>query len=263
MSSHDAATIDDRDRATDPVCGMQVDPAATRHHAAHAGTTFHFCSAGCRDKFVADADRYLTTRDETARRHCRHLHLPDASRSAADRPWQLPDLRHGAGATDRLRRDGGQSGTGRHETAPLDRRRAHRPCRRLAHDPSWVRHQLAATHPGDAGRAVGRPAVLPPGLGVAASAQPEHVHADRAWVLERPGSTALSPHLAPNLFPAGFHSAHGGVAVYFEAAAVITVLVLLGQVLELRAREQTGGAIRALLNLAPENSAPRHRRRRR
>jgi Cu+-exporting ATPase len=57
--------------------------------------------------------------------------------------------------------------------------------------------------------------------------------------------------LAPALFPGTFRSEDGSVAVYFEAAAVITVLVLLGQVLELRAREQTGGAIRALLQLAP------------
>src|SRR5271156_2989504 len=59
---------------------------------------------------------------------------------------------------------------------------------------------------------------------------------------------------APGLFPAGFREMGGGVAVYFEAAAVITVLVLLGQVLELRAREQTGGAIRALLKLAPKTA---------
>ena len=59
---------------------------------------------------------------------------------------------------------------------------------------------------------------------------------------------------APDLFPAGFHGMGGAVAVYFEAAAVITVLVLLGQVLELRAREQTGGAIRALLKLAPKTA---------
>ena len=58
----------------------------------------------------------------------------------------------------------------------------------------------------------------------------------------------------PSIFPAGFHGMGGTVAVYFEAAAVITVLVLLGQVLELRAREQTGGAIRALLNLAPKTA---------
>lgn len=57
--------------------------------------------------------------------------------------------------------------------------------------------------------------------------------------------------VAPGLFPVTFRAEGGSVAVYFEAAAVITVLVLLGQVLELRAREQTGGAIRALLDLAP------------
>src|SRR3974377_1142675 len=60
--------------------------------------------------------------------------------------------------------------------------------------------------------------------------------------------------LWPSLFPPGFRSAGGGVAVYFEAAAVITVLVLLGQVLELRAREQTSGAIRALLDLTPKTA---------
>jgi Cu+-exporting ATPase len=60
--------------------------------------------------------------------------------------------------------------------------------------------------------------------------------------------------LAPSFFPATFRGHDGAVAVYFEAAAVITVLVLLGQVLELRAREQTSGAIRALLDLAPKSA---------
>src|SRR5207344_3640135 len=60
--------------------------------------------------------------------------------------------------------------------------------------------------------------------------------------------------LAPGLFPATFRGHDGAVAVYFEAAAVITVLVLLGQVLELRARERTSGAIRALLDLAPKTA---------
>ena len=60
--------------------------------------------------------------------------------------------------------------------------------------------------------------------------------------------------LAPGVFPAALRGHDGAVAVYFEAAAVITVLVLLGQVLELRAREQTSGAIRALLDLAPKTA---------
>jgi Cu+-exporting ATPase len=60
--------------------------------------------------------------------------------------------------------------------------------------------------------------------------------------------------LAPGIFPTGFRGMDGTVAVYFEAAAVVTVLVLVGQVLELRARDQTGGAIRALLNLTPKTA---------
>jgi Cu+-exporting ATPase len=65
---------------------------------------------------------------------------------------------------------------------------------------------------------------------------------------------SLAATFAPGLFPEGLRQEGGVVAVYYEAAAVITVLVLLGQVLELRAREQTGNAIRALLNLAPKTA---------
>ena len=60
--------------------------------------------------------------------------------------------------------------------------------------------------------------------------------------------------LAPGLFPPSMPDAHGLIPTYFEAAAVIVALVLLGQVLELRAREKTGGAIRALLDLAPKTA---------
>ena len=69
--------------------------------------------------------------------------------------------------------------------------------------------------------------------------------------------------VAPDIFPAAFRGHGGAVAVYFEAAAVITVLVLLGQVLELRAREATSGAIKALLRSGAEDRAPRRRRRHR
>ncbi len=69
--------------------------------------------------------------------------------------------------------------------------------------------------------------------------------------------------VAPGIFPATFRGHGGAVAVYFESAAVITVLVLLGQVLELRAREATSGAIKALLAARAENRAPHRRRWRR
>ncbi|WP_449422097.1 YHS domain-containing protein [Rhodanobacter lindaniclasticus] len=66
------------ERVTDPVCGMQVDPATTPHHATHDGAAFHFCSERCRAKFVDDPQRWLSpgrARGGTARRH---LYLPDA-----------------------------------------------------------------------------------------------------------------------------------------------------------------------------------------
>lgn len=69
-----------------------------------------------------------------------------------------------------------------------------------------------------------------------------------AWVYSIVGT------VMPQVFPAEFRGPGGAVAIYFEAAAVITVLVLLGQVLELRAREKTSGAIRALLDLAPKEA---------
>lgn len=69
-----------------------------------------------------------------------------------------------------------------------------------------------------------------------------------AWLYSLVGT------FAPRLFPPVFRSAEGAVAMYFEAAAVITVLVLLGQLLELNARENTSGAIRALLDLAPKTA---------
>jgi len=69
---------------------------------------------------------------------------------------------------------------------------------------------------------------------------------------------SLAATFVPGFFPAGFRMMGGAVPVYYEAAAVITVLVLLGQVLELRARDQTGGAIRALLNLAPKSARRLH-----
>ena len=72
---------------------------------------------------------------------------------------------------------------------------------------------------------------------------------------------SIAATLDPEHFPAGFRSAGGEVAVYFEAAAVITTLVLLGQVLELRARSRTAAAITALLRLAPRPPAASGRKR--
>jgi Cu+-exporting ATPase len=112
---------------------------------------------------------------------------------------------------------------------------------------------VGATDPGDAGGALGRLAVLRAWLAIDRQSQPEHVHADRARRRHRlrlQRDRDARARIVPKLV-----RAHGGdVGLYFEAAAAITVLVLLGQVLELRARSQTSTAIRALLELAPKTA---------
>ena len=186
-AKHDASPLS---VDTDPVCGMTVDPATSRHSFEHGGATFHFCGAGCQGKFATDPHRYLQPEHDRDSVH-RYLHLPDASRGPPDRPGQLPDLRHGAGTADDRRRTGGQSGTRRHEPAVLDRPRAHRPSGCAGNGRSFSRHRssspdwagpgkLAAIGPGQPGGALGGRAFLPARLGLAAPAQPEHVHVDRA-----------------------------------------------------------------------------------
>ena len=106
---------------------------------------------------------------------------------------------------------------------------------------------------GDAGRAVGRLAVFRAGAGVAQEPQSQYVHADRHGDGRGLGLQRGRNGRAQSV-PTGLQGHGRGRRDLFEAAAVITVLVLLGQVLELRAREQTGGAIRALLDLAPKTA---------
>ena len=113
---------------------------------------------------------------------------------------------------------------------------------------------------GDAGRALGRLAVLRARLGVGREPQPEHVHADRPRHGHRVRLQRRRDARAGSSRPS-FRGHGGEVGVYFEAAAVITTLVLLGQVLELRARSRTSGAISALLGLAPKTARGLRRRR--
>ena len=95
----------------DPVCGMTVTPQS-KHQYAHAGTSYYFCSAGCRTKFVADPALYLQKREgptapaasaPPAPADGGGLHLLNAPRDHAQSPRRLSDLRHGAGARRRLR----------------------------------------------------------------------------------------------------------------------------------------------------------------
>ncbi|ONH84218.1 copper-translocating P-type ATPase [Roseomonas mucosa] len=265
---HGHATAADTGPATDPVCGMKVDPGTSKHRLEHAGVTFHFCSAGCRTKFQADPGKYLE---------------PKAAAAPAPAP------RKGAVYTCPMHPEIRQEGPG---SCPI--------CG-MALEPLEVTAEVAPNHElADMTRRfwIGLALTLPvvvlemgahvPGLGLHELVPPrtsvwiQFLLATpvvlwagwpffvRGWqsVVNRRlnmftlialGTGAaylysLVATFAPGAFPEGFRGMDGTVAVYFEAAAVITVLVLLGQVLELRAREQTGGAIRALLNMAPKTA---------
>ena len=258
-----------RKTATDPVCGMKVDPLAAKHFAEVDGTTYHFCSAGCGAKFKADPQKYLRADDP----------------GEAAEPPPPPGTTFTCPMHPEVRREGPGScpkcGMALEpETPSLDSGpNAELLDMRLR---LWI--GLALTAPvfllemGGHVPAIGLDRLVPERASTwiqFALSTPVVLWAgwpffERAWssVVNRSlnmfslialGTGAAYLYsvvatLAPGLFPSGFRGMGGTVAVYFEAAAVITVLVLLGQVLELRARDQTGGAIRALLQLAPKTA---------
>jgi Cu+-exporting ATPase len=251
-------------RAIDPVCGMTVDPATSKHRFEHRGTTFHFCSAGCRAKFEADPGRFLTPQAAApARPHATYT-CPMHPQIRQQGPGGCPIC----GMALELLEVTAEAAPN-HELQDMTRR-------------FWI--GLVLTLPvfvlemGGHIPVLGLHGLVPPQVSVwiqFALSTPVVLWA--GWpFFQRGWASVVSRHLnmftlialgtgtaylyslaasfAPGLFPAGFRGMGGTVAVYYEAAAVITVLVLLGQVLELRAREQTGGAIRALLNLAPKTA---------
>jgi cation transport ATPase len=257
--------------AVDPVCGMKVDPAATEHHATHAGQDYHFCSAGCRAKFVAGPEQYLSK--GTASPPAGTKSPPAGASDVIYTCPMHPEVRQvGPGscpicgmtlepATVSL--DMGPSA----ELADMTRR-------------FWV--ALVLTLPVFALEMGGHLTGLMMFVGKLTSNWIQFVLAtpvvlwagwpffSRGWASLKSRHLnmftliamgvgvaylySLVAHFAPSLFPPAFRDAMGTVPVYFEAAAVITVLVLLGQVLELRARERTSGAIKALLDLAPKTA---------
>ena len=248
----------------DPVCGMAVDPAKTAHHAEQEGVAYHFCSSGCRSKFVADPTKYLDKAKEQAPAaspgtiYTCPMH-PEIRR---DRPGACPIC--GMALEPLVAVQGGGPNP---ELADMTRR-------------FWIGLGLAlpvvALEMG--GHLFDLHRLIAPQIAVwtqAALATPVVLWAgwpffERGWQslvtrnLNMFTLIALGTGVAwlysviatifPSLFPPAFRGMDGIVAVYYEAAAVITVLVLLGQVLELRARESTSGAIRALLDLAPKTA---------
>ena len=248
----------------DPVCGMTVDPATTPHHAEHAGHAFHFCGAGCRTKFVADPVKYLA---------------PDQASAPVAPPGTIytcpmdPQVRQvGPGVCpicgmalepEVFTADAGPNP----ELADMRRR-------------FWIALVLTAPifllemggHLFDLHRLV-----APQVSGWIQMVLATPVVLWAGWPFFERGARSIASRnlnmftliamgtgvayayslvstLAPQAVPPAFRGHDGRVPIYFEAAAVITVLVLLGQVLELRAREQTSGALRALMDLAPKTA---------
>jgi Cu+-exporting ATPase len=253
------------DGVRDPVCGMTVDPHTTPHRGQHAGQPYYFCSAGCAAKFAADPDKYLTKADAkppqavpegtiyTCPMHpqirqvgpgscpiCGMALEPELASAEAEPNPELADmsLRFWAGLVltlPVLALEMGGHLTNLHtligQTASNWLQFAFAtPVVLWAGWPFFVRGGRSLVT-----RNLNMFTLIAMGVGV-------------AWLY------SVVAVLAPGIFPAAFRGAEGAVSVYFEAAAVITVLVLLGQVLELRAREQTSGAIRALLDLAPKTA---------
>ncbi|KJC58363.1 haloacid dehalogenase [Bradyrhizobium sp. LTSPM299] len=248
--------------AIDPVCGMKVNPATANYRFSYQGEDYFFCSGRCRGRFEAEPEKFLKPREPE----------PPAPADTIYTCPMHPEVRQvGPGSCpicgmalepEQVSLDDGPDP----EMIDMTKR-------------FWI--ALVLTLPVfvlEMGSHLGLMHLVPPNWSnwisfvlttpvVLWAGAPFFV---RGWqsILTRNLNMftliamgtgvayvySVVGTLAPQLFPPAFRDMHGAVAVYFEAAAVITVLVLLGQVLELRARAQTSGAIRALLGLAPKTA---------
>jgi Cu+-exporting ATPase len=256
----------------DPVCGMNVDPKSTAHSDSFAGQTYFFCSKNCLAKFRSEPARYAGAQPATSEKkqpataatgHTDYvcpMH-PEIVRSA---PGNCPICGMA------LEPKGISAGDERNPELAAMKRRFRislvltvpilivamgemipgQPLRRLASQRAWTWVEFI----------LGSPVVLWGGGPFFVRGWQSVVNRSlNMFTLISLGVSvayvySLSAALAPGAFPASFRDNAGNVAVYFEAAAVIVTLVLLGQVLELTARSQTGAAIKALLGLAPKTA---------
>jgi Cu+-exporting ATPase len=250
-------------KVIDPVCGMTVDPAMSKHRYELHGETFHFCSNGCRTKFAADPAKYLEKKAPPPAMPAGTIYTcPMHPEVRQEGPGTCP-ICGMALEPDVISLDDAPNP----ELADMTRR-------------FWIGALLSlpvvVLEMG--GHLVGGYGLIDPALSnwiqfvfatpvVLWAGWPFFV---RGWqslrtrnlnmfTLIAMGTTVAYVYsviatVAPQAFPPAFRGHGGAVSVYFEAAAVITILVLLGQVLELRAREATSGAIKALLRLAPNTA---------
>jgi len=263
-AGHGHAHADADGRVIDPVCGMRVDPLKTEHHLDHKGQRYFFCSGSCRTRFEAEPEKFLAPKSSVAEKK-----LPEGTIYTCPMHPEIRQVGPGSCPICGMALEP--------EAVSLDDKP----------DPElidmtrrfWI--ALALTLPVfviDMAAHVGGIHLLPAqtsnwvsfALATPAVLWGGWPFFERGWQSVKTRNLnmftliamgtgvayiySVVATLAPQLFPQAFRDMHGAVAVYFEAAAVITVLVLLGQVLELRARAQTSGAIRALLGLAPKTA---------
>lgn len=277
-------------RVKDPVCGMMVDPQKPAGKVLHADHTYYFCSKGCAQKFENDPEKFLAapgTAGMGPEQHMAHQHhtVPASPIPVSSDPVSQAATAKQVRYTCPMDPEIIQIGPGTCPKCGM----ALEPMDVLAEveaDPDydlmlrrfWVSAALSlpVLFLAMFGDVLGLP--LSPG----ARNWIEFVLAtpvvlwggwpffQRFWaslVNRSPNMFTLialgtgaayidsvAATVVPQVFPASFREMHGAVSTYFEAAAVITTLVLLGQVLELRARRQTSGAIRSLLDLAPKQA---------
>ncbi|HET7604824.1 MAG TPA: heavy metal translocating P-type ATPase [Sphingomicrobium sp.] len=264
-SEHEEASAEHGAIVTDPVCGMKVDTRTARHRHELNGTPYYFCRAGCLEKFKADPDGYLNPAEDDEA-------LPEAAEGTV---WTCP-------MHPEIRRDGpGTCPICGMALEPLEPTAEEGPNPELI-DMSrrfWI--SAALTLPLVV-LAMGAEMTGWEPLSMRASAWVQLALStpvvlwggwpffERFWASLKTRNLnmftligmgvgvaygySVVATVAPGLFPTALRTMGGAVPVYFEAAAVITTLVLLGQLLELRARAATGKAIRALLGLAPKTA---------
>jgi P-type Cu+ transporter len=256
-SAHDHVTHAHGSDVTDPVCGMKVDPGKSPHHYAYNDHDYHFCGAGCRTKFAADPEKYLSKSTAPA--------APLPAGTIYTCPMHPQIRQAGPGSCPicgmALEPEDGSAGDGA-ELADMTRRFwislvLTVPVFIIEMGGHFGLFHLASAVATPAQFILATPVVLWGGwpffVRGAQSLRTGHLNMFTLIAMGTGVAYAYSviAALAPGLFPPAFHDMHGGIALYFEAAAVITVLVLLGQVLELRARASTSQAIAALMGLAP------------